>query len=138
MNLPNEHLEEKFITAFDDTIKAVFGEDMIKTGDCRAFDHMGHFELTYNYLPHNYTINLEHEMGFVDIRIIDSQNAWAYFTQITQYHIHIIPSFRKDEIKKALLLLKNLLEENNFTFYFTKGNKLYRKNAEGIKRIKTW
>lgn len=135
--MQDERLEEKFITAFDDTIKAVFGEDMIKTGDCRAFDHMGHFELSYNYLPYNYSINLEHEMGFVDIRIIDSQNAWAYFTKITQCHIQIIPSFRKDEIKKALLLLKNLLEENNFTFYFTKGNKLYSKNAEGIKRIKT-
>ena len=135
--MQDERLEEKFITAFDDTIKAVFGEDMIKTGDCRAFDHMGHFELSYNYLPYNYSINLEHEMGFVDIRIIDSQNAWADFTKITQYHIQIIPSFRKYEIKNALLLLKNLLEENSFTFYFTKGNKLYSKNAEGIKRIKT-
>lgn len=75
MNLHNERIEEKFITVFDDTIKAVFREDMIKTGDCRAFDHMGHFELTYNYLPHNYTINLEHERGFIDVRIVDSQNA---------------------------------------------------------------
>lgn len=104
--MQDERLEEKFITAFDDTIKAVFGEDMIKTGDCRAFDHMGHFELSYNYLPYNYSINLEHEMGFVDIRIIDSQNAWAYFTKITQYHIQIIPSFRKDEIKKPYYFLK--------------------------------
>ena len=138
LNLHNECLEEKFITVFDDTIKAVFSEDMIKTGDCRVFDHMGHFELTYNYLPHNYTICLEHERGFIEIRIVDSENAWAFFTQLTQYHFHIYPTFRNDDIRKAVLLLKNLLEENNFTFYFSKGNKLYSKNAEGIKRIKTW
>ena len=136
MDLHNERLEEKFITVFDDTVKAVFGEDMIKTEDLRAFHHMGHFELTYDYLPRNYKICLDHERGFIEIRIVDSENAWAFFTQLTQYHIHIYPSFRNDEIRKAVLLLKNLLEENNFIFYFTKGNKLYSKNAEDIKRIK--
>ena len=138
LNLHNECLEEKFITVFDDTIKAVFGEDMIKTGDRLAFDHMGHFELTYNYLPHNYTICLEHERGFIEIRIVDSENAWAFFTQLTQYNLYIYPTFSNDAVRKALLLLKNLLEENNFTFYFTKGNKLYSKNAKGINRIKRW
>ena len=29
LNLHNKCLEEKFITVFDDTIKAIFGEDMI-------------------------------------------------------------------------------------------------------------
>ena len=138
MNLHNKCLEEKFITVFDDAIKAVFGEDMIKTGDCLAFDHMGHFELSYNYLPHNYTICLEHERGFIEIRIVDPENAWAFFTQLTQYHLHIYPTFSNDAVRKAVLLLKNLLEENNFTFYFTKGNKLYGKNAKGIDRIKKW
>lgn len=133
MNLRNERIEEKFITVFDDTVKTIFGEDMIKTDDCRAFHHMGYFALTYNYLPHNYTIRLEHERAFINIRIMDSENAWASFTQ---YDIGIYPSFKKDDINKALLLLKNLLEENKFTFYFTRDNKLYSKNAEGIKRIK--
>ena len=136
LDLQNERIEEKFITVFDDTIKAVFGEDMIKTEDLRAFHHMGHFELTYIYLPHNYKIYLEHERGFIEIRIVDPEDAWAFFTQLTQLHIHIYPSFRNDEIRKAVLLLKNLLEENKFTFNFTKGYKLYSKNAEGIKRIK--
>ena len=136
LNLNNERIEEKFITVFDDTVKVVFGENMIKTGDHRAFHHMGWFELTYIYLPHNYTIKLEHGRGFIDIIIMDSENAQTSFTKITQYHIHMIPSFSKDDIRKALLLLKNLLEENNFTFYFTKDDKLYSKNAEGIRRIK--
>ena len=136
MDLHNERLEEKFIAVFDDTVKEVFGKDMIKTEDIRAFHHMGHFELTYNYLPHNYKICLGHERGFIEIRIMDPENAWAFFTQPTQYHIHIYPSFRNGDVRKAVLLLKNLLEENNFTFYFTKGSKLYSKNAEGIKRIK--
>lgn len=77
-------------------------------------------------------------MGFIDIIIMDSEDARASFTNITQHHIHMIPSFKKDDIKEALLLLKNLLEENNFTFYFTKDDKLYSKNAEGIRRIKRW
>lgn len=136
LNGHNERLEEKFISAFDDTVKAVFGEDMIKTGDSRAFHHMGHFELTYDYLPLSYTILLEHEMGFVDMMIMDSEKAHASFTHLTGYHIDICPSFKKEDIKTALLLLKNLLEENHFMFYFTQNGKLYSKNAEGIRRIK--
>ena len=117
--------EEKFIAAFDKSINAVFGEDMVKTDDSRAFDHMGYFVLTYRYLPHNYTVRLEHDRAFIDIEIKDSDNARASFCQITKYKIEIYPSFKEEDIRRAVLLLKELLEENN----------LYSKNAEGIKKI---
>lgn len=41
-----------------------------------------------------------------------------------------------ENVKNAVLILKKVLEQNNFNFYFRVGNKIYRKNSEGIKRIK--
>lgn len=126
MKIHSERIEEKFIAAFDENVNAVFGEDMIKTGDSRDFNHMGYFALTYTYLPHDYTVRLEHDRAFIDIEIKVSDNARASFCQITKYKIEIYPSFKEEDIRRAVLLLKELLEENN----------LYSKNAEGIKKIK--
>lgn len=42
----------------------------------------------------------------------------------------------EQNIIEALKILKNVLEQNNFNWYFHVDNKLYRKNADGIKRVK--
>ena len=40
------------------------------------------------------------------------------------------------EFEEAINLLKSVLLKNEFNFYFHKDGKLYKKNAEGIKRVK--
>ena len=39
-------------------------------------------------------------------------------------------------IEEAINLLKSVLSKNEFNLYFHKDGKLYKKNAEGIKRVK--
>ena len=49
---------------------------------------------------------------------------------------HYNGSLDEKNIVKAILLLKKVLEKNKFDFYFYVGDKLYRKNDEGVKRVK--
>ena len=42
----------------------------------------------------------------------------------------------KESIEEAINLLKSVLSKNEFNLYFHKDGKLYKKNAEGIKRVK--
>ena len=124
---------ESAVAEFETDIKVIFGEDMEQlVKSCDSFKTRGFFSLTYKYIPLNYIITIENEFREFGIVIEDEEGASIGLSRIKDYD----SSLRKSSIKNAIILLKTILQENNFNFYFTKDNKLYRKNKEGIKRIK--
>lgn len=42
----------------------------------------------------------------------------------------------RKNIENSLQILKEILEKNDFNFYFSVGNMIYRKNSQGVKRLK--
>lgn len=124
---------ESAVAEIETDIKVMFGEDMEQlVKSCDSFKTRGLFSLSYKYNPLNYIITIENEFREFNIVIEDEEGASTFLSRIKDYDSNL----RKSSIKNAIILLKAILQENNFNFYFTKDGKLYRKNKEGIKRIK--
>ncbi len=110
----------------------IFGSDMKKIETICSFEHMGTFTIKYNYLPHDYKIVIENELRTFNIRIVDKKNASNSLYGITKFKCNL----EEKRIKAAVSLLKDVLTRNDFNLYFSKDGKVYRKNSEGVKRIK--
>ena len=82
--------------------------------------------------PRNYRIVIEHEIRTFDITIFDVEQASNSLQRICKFKNHL----STECIEEAINLLKSVLLKNEFNFYFHKDGKLYKKNAEGIKRVK--
>mgnify|MGYP000878374254 CR=1 FL=1 len=90
------------------------------------------FRLEYKYYPHNYRIVIENDITLFDISIFDDEQASNSLQRICKFKNHL----STECIEEAINLLKSVLLKNEFNFYFHKDGKLYKKNAEGIKRVK--
>lgn len=113
-------------------IDRIFGVDMKKAEIMCKFENRGYFKLIYDYVPCNYKIVIENEIRTFDVTILDNDNASNSLYRINKFNNQL----NKENIEEAISLLKVVLEKNNFNFYFHKEGRLYRKNSEGIKRVK--
>ncbi len=75
---------------------------------------------------------IENDITLFDISIFDDEQASNSLQRICKFKNHL----STECIEEAINLLKAVLLKNEFNFYFYKDGKLYRKNAEGIKRVK--
>lgn len=123
---------EKNINVFEETIKKIFDSNMVSISKECNFSYRGVFKLSYKYMPNNYKIIIENEFRTFDIIIQDAEGASNVLYRIEHYHNNL----NEKNITEAIVLLKKVLEEDNFNFYFHVGNKLYRKNSQGVKRVK--
>jgi len=123
---------ERYIDIFEKKIKSIFSDDMIDFSVECNFSNRGFFKLTYEYVPCNYKIVIENEVRIFDIIIYDSEGASNVLNRIEQHN----GSLNEENITKAILLLKKVLEKNDFNFYFSVNNKIYKKNRKGVQRIK--
>lgn len=123
---------EKCILEFKDDIKEIFGENIIEISEEINLESRGCFELIFYFKPLKYKIIIENEIRTFDITIEDEENASNSLYRIE----HFENVLGKKNIFTSIILLKNVLEENNFNFYFHKENKLYRKNKNGVRRVK--
>ncbi len=121
-----------YIEIFDTYMNQIFGSDMKKIETIRSFEHMGNFVLKYIYFPHNYEIIIENEIRTFDIGIVDEDTASNSLCRITKFKC----TLEEKSIKDAIYLLKDVLTRNDFNLYLSKDGKVYKKNSEGIKRIK--
>lgn len=120
------------VSTFELNMQKVFGSEVKELEKICKFESRGYFKLTYEYFPHNYIIEIEDEMNIFDITIFDKEKARSNLYGIIKYN----GGLKKENIEGTIGLLKEVLKKNNFNFFFTKGNKLYRKNSEGIKRVR--
>lgn len=120
------------IAEFDSCMNKIFGTDIRKTETVCKFEHRGFFRLGYEYFPNHYKIEVENEFRTFDITIFDDEQAFCSLFGISKFNNQL----GEENIKNSILLLKAVLLRNDFNMYFRKDGKLYRKNSEGIKRIK--
>ena len=120
------------IDRFNICMDRVFGTDIRKMETICKFENRGFFRLEYNYKPKNFRIVIENEFRTFDITIFDTEQASNSLYRICKFENQLKPEC----IENAIFLLKNALLKNDFNMYFHKDGKLYRKNAEGIKRVK--
>lgn len=120
------------IAEFDSCMNKIFGTDIRKTETVCKFEHRGFFRLGYEYFPNHYKIEVENEFRTFDITIFDDEQAFCSLFGISKFNNQL----GGENIKNSILLLKAVLLRNDFNMYFRKDGKLYRKNSEGIKRIK--
>lgn len=123
---------ERYIDIFEKKIKSIFADNMIGISAECNFSNRGFFKLTYKYVPCNYKIVIENEFRTFDIIIYDEEGASNVLNRIEHHN----GSLDEDNITKSILLLKKVLEKNDFNFYFSVDNKIYRKKGNGVKRIK--
>lgn len=122
----------KYIDMFDSCMYKMFGTDIKKTETICKFENRGFFRLEYNYYPHNYRIVIENEIRTFDITIFDVEQASNSLYRICKFKNQL----NTECIEESINLLKSVLLKNEFTMYFHKDGKLYKKNADGIKRVK--
>ncbi len=123
---------EHFSSIFEENMRVIFKDNVIKISKEHDYKRRGFFRLSYKYLPYNYKIIIENEFRAFDIIIEDEEGASNVLYRIK----HFDNSLDENNINKAIQILKKVLENNNFNFYFHIGDKTYRKNSDGIKRVK--
>lgn len=125
-------LDNTYYSMLVKQIIEIFDEEMVLTKRMEHFEHMGCFQLLFKYCLQNYIIVFESERDAFNIQINDSDGASNSLYRIEKYssHTEIV------NVKNAIILLKNVLEKNEFNLYIYKKDKVYRKNSDGIKLIK--
>ncbi|MCM1180093.1 MAG: hypothetical protein NC347_07545 [Clostridium sp.] len=120
------------IADFKNAFQEFFPNTVILKEEHHNFEFMGSFLLVYVYIPLGYRIFVENEGEHFTIILEDGDKAHANLYHIKKFEHQLC----EENITGSLKVLKDVLLENAVDFYLWKGNKLYRKNAQGIKRIK--
>ena len=119
---------DKVIGIFSDT----FGKDMFLTEKQIAVEHMGFFKIKYKYMPLGYDIIFENDRGVFSIEIYDSEGACNLLYRIKKFD----SKTTLQNIEEATKILKDVLNKNDFSFYITRDEKLYKKQNQHYTRVK--
>ena len=110
--------------------KEMFGKEIVLIENKIEAEHMGYFKIVFKYIPLNYNIVFESDRDVFDIIIYDNEEAWSTLDE----------EYDKEKIVKnirgAVLLLKNKIDNNDLIFFAMRGDKLYRKQGGKYIRIK--
>lgn len=122
----------KAVCVFKDAFEEYFSDEMTLRDEYLNFKHMGNFRLVYHYTPLNYNIIVENELRTFTILIEDSENARNSLYRIEKFDEQLC----EKNIRNSLGILKKVLAEKEIDFYLYVNDKLYRKNRNGLKRVK--
>lgn len=125
----NRNKMEWVIQAFDDT----FGKTVQLLKKPEKAGPMDEFVLCYEYIPLNYQIKFDTERKLFEIIILNKEE-FIPLDKIEKYN----PELTAENVRSAVLKLKNVLEKNDFCFYVKRGMHLYEKSGENYKRIKNF
>lgn len=120
------------ICEFRNCFQEVFFEQMVFKEETHFFEKRGNFRLFYNYIPLNYTIIVENELRTFTITIEDSEGAKNSLYRIEKFDNQLC----EKNIRKSIGVLKKVLDKKEFDLYLYVDKKLYRKNSNGLKRVK--
>nr|MBP3598777.1 hypothetical protein [Eubacterium sp.] len=122
----------KSVSDFERDFQEVFGENLVLKDKCCSFEHRGYFKLHYVYVPLNYAIIVENEFRTFGIVIEDEEKAMTSLYRIE----HFENQLSEGNIIKSIKLLEKVLSENKFDLFLHIAGKTYRKNKNGLKRVK--
>lgn len=122
-----------FIKFFDLCMNEIFGEQIMKIDEIHGFEYMGTFIIQYLYIPDNKLIKVENELRTFGIYIFDEDNAHNSLKKIIDFD----DSLNEKNIKNALLRLKEVLKNKEYSLFYNIENRLYIKDKNGkVKRLK--
>lgn len=122
----------KVICIFKKIFQDTFSDEMILKDELHSFNNMGYFRLVYNFIPLNYNIIVENELRTFTITIKDAENAQNSLYRIEKFDNQLC----RENIERSLEILKRVLNKNEFDLYVYDNRKLYKKNSNGLKRVK--
>lgn len=114
------------------TFNEIFAGKMVIIKKQIVIKHMGYFKIQYKYLPLQYDIVFENDRNMFQIQIIDKEGAKNLLYRIEKYNSELTT----ENIRNAIVILKNVLLKNNMCFYVSRDNKVYKKIGQKYKRIK--
>ena len=123
---------ENAVNSFKLNFQEIFTDNIMIVNGIYNFEAYGYFKLVFKYLPLEYDIIVENEIRTFTITIIDEEGAQNSLYRIQKFD----NSLEGKNIKSAVILLKQILDQNKFNFYLYKNDKVYRKNGGNIKRVK--
>ena len=128
----DEAYYEKDVFSFREAFKKTFGDDIIELSHEMNPDYYVSFKTVFRYLPLMYQIEVNAEFRTFGIMIRDAEGA--------SNGLHLIKPvenvLNKKNIINSVAVLQDVLKQNNFNLYLSVNDKIYRKNADGIKRVK--
>lgn len=123
---------EKSINDFISTFKEIFSANIVVKDKFCDIDNKGYFKIVFKYLPLNYDIIVENEIRTFTITIEDEGKAKNSLYRIEKFD----NTLDEENIKKALCILKRILDKNEFNLYLYKDKKIYKKYGDELKRVK--
>ena len=110
-----------------------FGESICFVKKSEQLGQRNYFKIDFKYIPLKYMIVLESDRNVFSIDIYDDEGAKNSLYRLEKFD-------NQTEIKKiayAIEKLKEVLDENDFCFYVTKGGKTYKKEKQKYQRIRS-
>ena len=130
MQLDDEYslLSQKVLEIF----KGMFGKEIVLIEKKMEAKHMGYFKIVFKYILLNYNIVFESDRDVFDIIIYDNEEAWSTLDE--EYDNETI----EKNIRDAVVILKNKIDNNDLSFWAVRDDKLYRKQGDKYIRIKNF
>lgn len=114
---------KNMVEEFTRAIEEIFANKaLIEKVNC-LFEFRGSFQICFIYIPTDLKIIIESEIRTFTIMIEDKEGASNPLYRIKKFN-NIL---NENNIKKSLILLNEVLEENQFNLYIYKGDKVYKK-----------
>ena len=120
------------INDFKNSFRQIFADEMILNNEYCFFETRGRFKLNYKFRPLNYNVIVENELRTFTIMIEDSEKAKNSLYRIENFDNQLC----KRNIENSLKILKKVLDRNEFDLFIYCDSKLYKKNSNGVKRVK--
>lgn len=120
------------VKKYAEIAKEVFGEDIQVLEYYPISGPMGQFEIPFYYFPRELKFVLDADRGRFSIRIYDETGDWTSLDRIrrheytTNYHC----------VRESFIILKEVFEQEEFCFYKSENEHLYRKENGEYRRIK--
>ena len=127
-----EEEQKEILCKYKNIIYKIFGEEIQEISNSSSIGPMGQFQITFFYKPTKFYITLDADRGLFSLNMEDEVKDWNTLYRIKRFDNEMT----EDCLEKALIILKQVLEKNNFPMYKSENNKLYKKQNGAYRRIK--
>lgn len=116
----------EMLCSYKKIIYKIFHDKMQEIGESSSIGPMRQFQIRFFYKPTKMYITLDADRGVFTLDMEDEAKNWN-----TLYRIEKFDNDMTEEcLENALIILKQVLEENTFPLYMPGNNKLYKKRNE--------
>lgn len=127
-----EKEQKEMLCRYKRIIGSIFGEAIQELSESSSVGPMGQFQIRFFYKPAKLYITLDADRGRFALDMKDEAEDWNTLYRIKKFDNRMTESC----LGYALVILKQVLEENKFPLYKSENNKLYKKQNGVYRRVK--